>query len=1222
MDNVKDLILQKLTEKKLTAEEAAALLQSVSPQNAIRGDSYAVIGMALRFPDASTPLEFWDNLLQGKDSIRAFPKQRRTDVVYVNQQTHDLFNGYQCRIGGYLEEINLFDHSFFQLTPAEARSMDPGQRIFLEVAIEALEGAGLTKEILKESRTGVFVGYSVNDDNYIDILSKDDPNLALGNQPSLIAYRLSFLYDMRGPTMTIDSACSSSLVAVHQACQSMSSGDCDMAIVGGINIRIFPAIREIANLGIEAFDGRCKTFDAKANGTNIAEGVAALVLKPYRLAEKDGDPILAIIRGSAVNSDGTSNGLTAPNPEAQAQVIATAWQKAGINPENIAFLETHGTGTKLGDPIEILGLTHAFKQFTEKKKFCPLGAVKTNIGHTETTSGMAGLIKAILCLQNRKLPPNLHFKTSNPYIDFENSAVFPNIELIDWKNNLSPLLAGVSSFGLSGTNCHIVLEEAPSKAPTSSSGEKYCCFSAQGADCLKNLLQKFANFLAAKPSISLNDLSYTLARGRNHYEKRLVIAADSISDLEEKINRFIQEIPSAGVYTASKENIPEIAAIYLSGQPLRLQRHFPKGSGQKIALPTYAFQGRRHWPKLEIEQKDSLDSRLSSIFYRLNWKEEKGPSNLSFPVNQKFFLFLQKDSQHEAWASFLINQGLSVLKIYPGQSFEHLNDLEMTIRPEESEDYLRLVQDEITENFGGVLHFWEALPNATSMNSWEALQRSQNLGSLSLFHLIRALRTRLLNKEWQLVAAASYAHAILPQETWVDPSKMPAAGIVKVASQEMPLLKSLFIDLDLEENLFIPLSKDIFTQEPYKDAVVGYRNGKRYVQILERQNTDSLANRTFSIRSEGVYLIAGGAGYLGLSTARLLARKNKVKIALFGRKEERALSEKQRKKIEEIRSLGSEIAYFSGDVTNKNSCQIVIDAVVKKWGPIHGIFASMKNISHQRLSDVSFENFKNNILAKVQGTWLLDHLTQTMPIDFLATFSSISSLTGGPTGADCCASNLFLDCFGDWRNGQGRETITMNYTLIEADDGSLLSDRMSMIPPLTKEEFLGCLELCLTKKIDFAVMADFNSHVMNLVLPFMKVRFGQELLHQFGQTITASSAQAAPLNLTLQEGIEIMKRIWQNVLGTEEIDARSQFFELGGDSISAVKLLHLIKVQLQAQVEIADLYSYPILEDLCRWILNQPKKTDGISSLEDLLAQIDSGKLNPQEAANAYKQVY
>ena len=375
MNKLKDFILDQVSQKRLTAIEAMQLLNELQESNISKAEEFAVIGIACKLPQAANIEEFWDNLIQKRDAIGPFPKNRIQDVKCVNQKTFDMFRGLNCRIGAYLDRIDLFDHTFFGMTPAETRVMDPQQRLFLETAVEALENAGLTEDVLKESKTGVYVGFSINDDNYIDILSKDDPNIALGNQPSVLAYRLSFLYDLRGPTMIIDTACSSSLVAVHLACQAIATGDCEQAIVGGINIRLFPAIREINNLGIEAYDGRCKSFDEKANGTNIGDGVTALIIKRKDLAERDGDYIHAIIKGSAVNSDGNTNGITAPNPEAQADVIVKAWKKAGIDPEKLNFVETHGTGTKLGDPIEITGLTYAFNEFTSKKQFCALGAV-------------------------------------------------------------------------------------------------------------------------------------------------------------------------------------------------------------------------------------------------------------------------------------------------------------------------------------------------------------------------------------------------------------------------------------------------------------------------------------------------------------------------------------------------------------------------------------------------------------------------------------------------------------------------------------------------------------------------------------------------------------------------------------------------------------------------------------------------------------------------------
>lgn len=1244
METLKDYILNQVFEKNISSEKAQIYLEALeqsSPKDS-NNTEYAIIGMACRFPEADAPDSLWDNLINRRDSIGAFPKNRIEDVKYVNKTTFDLFNGFQCRVGGYLKRIDLFDHSFFKITPAEARVMDPSQRLFLEVAVEALENACLTEDNLAGSNTGVFVGYSVNEDNYIDILQKDDPNVALGNQPSVLAYRISFLYDMRGPTMVIDTACSSSLVAVHQACLAIASGDCDQAIVGGVNIRIFPAIREIGNLGIEAFDGRCKTFDEKANGTNISDGVAAIIIKRKDLAEKDGDYIHAIIKGSAVNSDGSANGITAPNPEAQATVLQAAWRKAHINPEQISFIETHGTGTKLGDPIEVLALTHAFAEATNKKQFCPLGALKTNIGHLEATSGLAGLIKTVLSLQHRQLPPNIHYHNPNPHIDFENSAVFPAQSLITWKDESHPLIAGVSSFGISGTNCHLVIEEARpyqkkagKDASINTQKEYSFLFSVKQKESLVPLLEKYQRWFTKHPDLPLSDIAYTLAVGRNHYDYRVGFVAKSLEELNQKMKSFIEDFNSKnqviqGVYCENDplQNAPELIRLYIEKAHINWKRYFPDGCGTKVSLPTYAFNQRRHWPRLEIEVQSSIAERLKSVFYQIEWPEEKAvfsEEELSKNLGKLFLFFIHERKDHENFAHFIEAQGIQIVRIYPSKERVLLKD-KCYINPNSATDYEHLIEWVlgITSNsLGGIVHLWDCIPESQSMENWETLKKSQIYGAFSLFHLIRPLQIKHQNEEWKLITLSSYAQKVSIENESIDPTKMGAFGINKVVSQEMPLVQSLAIDTELLPTQFEPLFKEIFCSKSYTQAVVGYRNGKRHIQTLARKNVELIQERKTTIRKHGVYLIAGGSGYLGLATARHLAEKENVTLILVGRKQPQALDKKQKTTIEEIQNLGSEVIYLEANVTDLVSCQNLISTVEQKWGVINGIFVAIKNISHKRLEEVPFAEFSSNIMAKVQGTWLLDHFTKHMPVDFMATFSSISSLTGGPTGADCSASNLFLDSFGDWRNSQGRTTITMNYTLIEADDGSLLSDRMSMIPPLSKEEFLGCLELCLSKNIDFAVMADFNSRVMNLVLPFMKIKFHSELSMQFHESKESKfNRKSEPKSeITLNEIIHILEDIWKDVLGLEVVAKKANFFEIGGDSISAVKLLHLANMQLQVQLEISDLYSYPILEDLALSISNRLGKKKDPKSLGQLLEDFQAGKIDLSQTAEAYEQI-
>ncbi|MCH9633283.1 MAG: Polyketide synthase PksM [Chlamydiae bacterium] len=1223
--------------KNQTPELNNSASNSSSPLQDPNKIEFAIIGMSFKFPDASDSETFWANLLNQKDSIVAFPKNRVEDVVYVNQNTYNTFNNFQCRVGGYLDQIDLFDHTFFKITSSEARVMDPAQRLFLQVAVEALEDASLTEKKLKGSNTGVFVGYSINEDNFVDILPKDDPNIALGNQPSVLAYRLSFLYDMKGPTMVIDTACSSSLVAVHQACQAISNNDCEQAIVGGVNVRIFPAIRAISNLGIEAFDGRCKTFDEKANGTNIGDGIAALILKRKDLAEKDGDYIYAVIKGSAVNSDGHSNGITAPNPESQTALFKKAWNNAGINPEDLAFIETHGTGTKLGDPIEVLALTQAFESYTQKNKFCPLGALKTNIGHLEATSGIAGLIKAVMCLNHKKLPPNIHFQKANPFIDFENSSVFPNNTLKTLENKSKNLLAGVSSFGISGTNCHLVIEEfkkMPHLEQRSRATTPYTfLFSVKEKESLIHYLNKFEAWLETHLNTNPEDISYTLAKGRNHYDQRLAIQANNLGELREKIISFIKDPLNEGHYQsgiyfkgAPFEKSPEIIQHFINKSPIYWDKYFPDQSAKRIPLPTYAFNERRHWPKLEIGKNQIEEKRLKSIFHELNWIKSDRPSSAkqNFAHKDQFFiLFLQKTSTHEAFADYIEHQGISVYRVYIGENYA-TKDHKTWINPDTPSDY-DLLSEQVLSNsktLGGVIHLWDCTKDSKILN-WESIRKSQQLGSFSLFHIINSLAKKRPNEEWKLINLIQHGQKILPEDADVDPTKMPAVGINKVASQEMPLVKSLAIDVELKPSVFKSIFEEIFYVEDYSEALIGYRNDTRYSQVLSQMDFDSVKNRSQNIKKEGLYLIAGGSGYLGLETAKYLASKEQVTIVLTGRKLAKELSNKQKRQIQEIENSGSSVDYIQCDVTDYESCENLIQNIKTNLGTINGVFVAIKNISHTRLDEHSFAAFSSNIRSKVQGTWLLHNFTKDMSLDFFATFSSISSLTGGPTGADCSASNLFLDSFGSWRNTSDLCTITMNYTLIDADDGSLLADRMSMIPPITKEEFIASLDLCLTKTLDFSVIVDFNSRVMKLVLPFIKINFASELMADFNNTSVndAADAKAQKTNVTFDETLSILTEIWKDILDHQTIDRNANFFEIGGESISAVKLLHHINVQLQTKLEIADLYSYPTLEILAEEILKRQNSTNEQKSMGDLLNDLQSGKVDINQAMDAYEQI-
>jgi polyketide synthase PksL len=427
-------------------------------------DTVAIIGMSGRFPGARNVKEFWNNLKGGVDSITEIPKDRWDIDAYYDPDMK-AHNKTYCRAGGYIDDADKFDTLFFNISPLEAEMMDPQQRLFLEEAWKALEDAGYSDKSLSNIRCGVFVGATQGDyEKFLEGAGYDKTAEAFsGMSPSILAARISYFLNLTGPSIAIDTACSSSLVAIHQACGSILSNESDMALAGGVRLMFTPHLHiQSSKMEILSPSGRCRTFDRDADGIVISEGVGVLVLKSLRKALQDRDHIYGVVKASGINQDGKTNGITAPSAQSQTRLELEVYRRAGINPERISFIEAHGTGTKLGDPIEVKALKEAFREYTQRKHFCALGSVKTNIGHTTTAAGVASVIKLLLALKYKVIPPSLHFKNPNEHINFEDSPFFVNTEPIEWRTSPGiPRLGAVSSFGFSGTNCHVLIEEAP-----------------------------------------------------------------------------------------------------------------------------------------------------------------------------------------------------------------------------------------------------------------------------------------------------------------------------------------------------------------------------------------------------------------------------------------------------------------------------------------------------------------------------------------------------------------------------------------------------------------------------------------------------------------------------------------------------------------------------------------------------------------------------------------
>ncbi len=506
-----------------------------------RTEPIAIVGLGLRFPGgANDPASFWQLLHDGVDAITEVPADRWDVDAYYDPDP--LAPGkMSTRQGGFVVDVDQFAADFFGISPREAIRMDPQQRLLLEVAWEALERAGQSTDKLFGSQTGVFLGISNSDYLRLQLADAEeiDPYVGTGNLLSVAAGRLAYTLGLRGPNMVVDTACSSSLVAVHLACQSLRLGECSLAVAGGINVILSPEVTiNFSKAQMMAPDGRCKTFDAAADGYVRSEGCGVIVLKRLAEAIAGGDNILAVIRGTAINQDGRSAGLTAPNGPSQEEVIGRALAAAGVEPAQVNYVETHGTGTALGDPIEVRALAAAYGPGRPADAPLMIGSVKTNLGHLEAAAGIAGLMKAVLALQNEEIPPHLHLKTPNPHLGLADLPIVIPTERTPWPAGKRPRLAGVSSFGFSGTNAHVILEEAPGSVPARPEPERplhILALSAKSPTALERLARRYEQHLAAHPEQALGDVCFTANAGRGHFEERLAVVAGSSAEMRARL---------------------------------------------------------------------------------------------------------------------------------------------------------------------------------------------------------------------------------------------------------------------------------------------------------------------------------------------------------------------------------------------------------------------------------------------------------------------------------------------------------------------------------------------------------------------------------------------------------------------------------------------------------------------------------------------------------------
>lgn len=1121
----------------------------------------AIIGVSLKFPYAQNLDEIWDVMMGKVESYGELSRQRKKDCEDVMGLLGKSKEQYNLLTGCFLKDISQFDESFFGYTPRESEYMSPIQRELLQGAVLAVQDAGYSLSAMKDTKTGVYVGYIGDGDGgqYLNMLKEILPSnrksmAVVGNLASVIAGRIAYELDLHGPVSVIDTACSSSLVALHTAVQAIQRGECEQALVGSARLISYP-IETDYSIGMESKDGRTCAFDEAASGTGTGEGMICLFLKPLEKAKQDNDDIYAVIMGSSVNHDGRTMGVTSPNADAQEKVLLDAWSNAKIDPKDICYIETHGTGTKLGDPIEVTGLEHAFQNYTSKKQFCAIGAMKTNFGHLYEASGLAGIVKLIASMQHGVVPPNANFEKPNSMIDFIESPVYVTDEPLKLPED--KCIVGISSFGFSGTNCHVVLTNPPKKEAHNDKQEQFkFLFSAHTETAFRKVLINFSEWLESKESekYSCAEISSTLCNGRDWCKYGIVLMADSKEELSVQVKNVIKQI--------DEQKCEEL----LIGQAKPVIEQ--KGNTAHIHLPVYPIEKKRHW------FTDAYQQKTKGMLHTLDWVKYCEETEV---VEEADYTWICVSDEQDYERIKTACQG------------------EVIWRKFEKDAVKELVSKITDKEQSGIV----ICQPVTQSDSFETQMKQSVELAEEIVDLMKSLeQSGLRNK----LAIRIVSKGLLGRGTdGADYTMLYPVAMYKNIVNEFADVDIKVVDTDASKESMDWVVKHLRHLPHFLLAV---HLGVPYMQRLQVKET---AFEKYEVsKDSSSYLVFGGSGGIGHTIIEYLTKNGAKNIISV-----------QRKKGSFQEEAKLNVAEYVCDLTKQSEVTALFEQLEEQQIEIKGIFHCAGAAGGTMLHSLEEVNSKSIIEPKTLGiSYIADAIRKykcLKNLEFLILNSSAMIHMGIQGQAQYSVGNTFMNLYAYELRKEGIPACAVDWAAWSdvgmAKENEFYKQDMLLENLTSKEAMEVFPALLTTDKANLVVgriRYDRIDETIEQMLPFQLGDRQQKMAPKRAEAEENETKQE--IYYEQNEIEESILHIVKEITGRETVQKTDNLLELGGDSIMFSEIHNEIDTMFPKKVTISQMFVHPNVQEVAKIIFDKQEKREINKEKEIVLENAAIGK--------------